>query len=729
MSQSETRNQIVDDILDRLEAAQQENQPLTVEQACCDHPELIDIVKVQWAKLNRFGQKFGSSVDASKNSADTTADMTGDFESLMGRHLTLSTEIVLSRFHANGGLSDVYQGTETELSREVAVKVLRVDRETESNRIDFRREAEIIGRLNHPGIVSILGFGETIEGRPFYTMPFFGKGNLSVSVNEYHLENPSKLQPKSQEFRQLLGRLISACKTVAYAHSRGIVHRDLKTENIMLGSFGETLVIDWGCAAKFSRDERFKASGEKTLQLPKELNESSSNGMTLRYASPEQLRGAERVGPECDIYSLGAILYRLLTGESPYQRVPDAQVPKQVLTGTLPAPKKIKAGVPVELNAVCLKAMSKQPEGRYQTALELAEDLERYMSDASVNAHQDSVLELTVRVVRRHQRAAAVAFISLVALAIALTFLSATQSVLRKRADTAASDRLKLAATLAATAGSAEIDRRWRILEAEALNPALIQALIKCDTDRDDKSAWEAVQNILDRKSNQYERIDGLHHESLFVISSHGTQVARTPYSTQSVGEDFSFRDYFHGLGREVSPDEPTKISDQPVLSIVYVSTVGGLVKTAFSVPVKTIQDGRERVIGRLCMSVPINQLQIFRDLGKLSIETALVETRDYARGLIIDSPRLSLPEFPSNSHQDPKEIIGKLPRVPESMLAESPEPVADSAPQARFSKKLSVPALGLVDGEVAYVPIHVPNRAGKSLDTGWFVLLFETQN
>ena len=95
-------------------------------------------------------------------------------------------------------------------------------------------------------------------------------------------------------------------------------HRDLKTENIMLGRFGETLVIDWGCAARFNRDERFRVSGEKTLQLTDGVaGDSSSNGMTLRYASPEQLQGTTPVGPESDIYSLGAILYRLLDRSKP----------------------------------------------------------------------------------------------------------------------------------------------------------------------------------------------------------------------------------------------------------------------------------------------------------------------------------------------------------------------------------------------------------------------------
>ena len=228
------------------------------------------------------------------------------------------------------------------------------------------------------------------------------------------------------------------------------------------------------------------------------------------------------------------------------------------------------------------------------------------------------------------------------------------------------------------------------------------------------------------RKSSQYERIENVHHESLFVINAAGIQIARTPYSAESVGSNFAFRDYFHGMGRELPQEEKGVISETPVLSAAYVSSVGGQVRTAFSVPIKTIENGRERTIARLCMSVLINELKIFKDLGGLPIETVLVETREYASGLIIDCPNLQAVQTNKGSSAKPSDRINELPKIPADCLEKMTSNWDTSSAGAQFCRDISIPALHLQDAEVAFMPIHVPNRAEESTATGWYVLLFE---
>ena len=363
--------------------------------------------------------------------------------------------------------------TDESLSRRLAVKLLRTDRQLPANLDDFKREAQIIGLLNHPGIVSIIGWGETFEGRPFYAMPFVDRGNLLASSVSYHSAHSTRIDDGVKEFRDLLYRLVSVCKTIAYAHSRGIVHRDLKPENVMLGKYGETLVIDWGCATQVSRDARFKVQGEQTLQLKGFNDSTSSGGMTLRYASPEQLHGGKNVGPESDIYSLGAILYRLLCGKSPFEDVPNDQVRSDSIAGKLEAVELRKGGIPKPLAAICRKAMSVAPEDRYRTALDMADDLERFLSDVSVSVCRTSPGTRMVRFVRRNRTASALLLGLLVVASGLLTLALAGQSVLAVKAKTSARERLRLAATMAANLGGFEIDRRFSLLEQEARDPQL----------------------------------------------------------------------------------------------------------------------------------------------------------------------------------------------------------------------------------------------------------------
>lgn len=732
----------IDDLLDILEEAQAAGEPLKVEDVCRDYPDLIAPLREKWRKLQKFNAKFDlrEGKGGSRPSQDVNAS------ELVGTRLVLQSELHLEAFHERGGLGEVFLGVDSHLTRTVAVKLLRSDRHQAENLEDFQREAQIIGRMNHPGIVSIHGAGETIDGRPFYAMPFLAGGNLRSHIKSYHDKFRSRLVDTNKDFRDLIYRLSSVCKTIAYAHSRGIIHRDLKAENILLGKYGETLVIDWGCATKVERDQRFKVYTERTLDLHGIEESTSSGGLTLRYASPEQLHGGKPVGPESDIYSLGSILYLILSGQSPLENELDERVRQRVLDGDISAPESLKSGVPRPLAAICKKAMSKEPADRYETALLLAEDLDRYLADEHVEASKDPWGLRLARIVRRNRTASVLLLSTLLVGSLLLGIAYARQSLLTQYADASAKQRLSMAAELASNVGGFEIDRRFTLLEQAAKDPRLIGLL--ADADPTDKDSWIPIQNVIYEFKDELNDA-GVELESLFLTDAQGNQFARAPKSG-SIGKNYAFRHYFHGREQDLDPkaqsykDNPPSPAIGPVISNVYVSTNRNAngeypVKTAFTVPVFQLKDGEEEaeIIGRLGMSVNINHLSILDRLADISISGALVETRDYdwgehsARGLILDRIQTRAPTItvPVNSilQEDAKtenEIKASMPRLTKSSTDLLLDAYALGANASAITSFLD-PAMSEEKHDAAFAQLTIPHR--PNIKPGWTVIFFES--
>jgi serine/threonine protein kinase len=302
------------------------------------------------------------------------------------------------RFHAQGGLGEVWLAHDLELNREVALKRLqaRYCGDADNHR-RFLREAEVTGRLEHPGVVPVYGLHQGEDGQACYAMRFIRGETLQDAIRHFHEADRPGRDPgeRSVAFRQLLGRFVAVCNTVAYAHSRGVLHRDIKPANIMLGNYGETLVVDWGLAKSFERDEVARASGENTLAPSGPGGEGSTQAGavlgTPAYMSPEQASGRlEQVGVASDVFALGATLYALLTGQAPYSGI-DAVV--QAAVGEVVPARQRKRSVPAALEAVCRKAMAVKSEDRYGSALELAAEIERWLADEPVQARRESVRE------------------------------------------------------------------------------------------------------------------------------------------------------------------------------------------------------------------------------------------------------------------------------------------------------------------------------------------------
>jgi serine/threonine-protein kinase len=375
---------------------------------------------------------------SSQGPGDTTTDWhpaSGD-----GRYLKL-------RHHAGGGLGDVFVARDTELHREVALKEIKPKHADDAiSRQRFVLEAEITGGLEHPGIVPVYGLGTYASGRPYYAMRFIRGDNFEAAIREFHAaEKPGRAAgERTLAFRQLLRRFVDVCNAVAYAHSRGVLHRDLKPKNVMLGKFGETLVVDWGLAkAGVKEADARPASGpeeERTLHPASGgSREVTLDGMrvgTPPFMSPEQAAGrVTELGPASDIYSLGSSLYVLLTGAHPYAGETSIEILKKVQQGQFAPPRQVKKETPAALDAICCKAMSRFPQDRYPTVLELAADVEHYLADEPVEAYAEPWTARAGRWARRHRTAVLSAGTFLLCSTVALGVSTALISVEQGRTE------------------------------------------------------------------------------------------------------------------------------------------------------------------------------------------------------------------------------------------------------------------------------------------------------
>jgi serine/threonine-protein kinase len=342
------------------------------------------------------------------------------------------------RHHADGGQGRVFVADDVELHREVALKENKPEYSGNSiSRLRLVLEAEITGGLEHPGIVPIYGLGTYADGRPYYAMRLIRGDSLDTAIKQFHAaEKPGRdAGERSLAFRQLLRRFVDVCNAVAYAHSRGVLHRDLKPKNVMLGRFGETLVVDWGLAKAGAKEQTSGnvapgSEEEHTLRPASgssiEATEDGNELGTPPYMSPEQAQTRiSELTAASDIYSLGSTLYALLAGRPPYEAPTRKELMEKVCSGQFTPPKQVKPEIPAALDAICRKAMSLEPKDRYANALDFAADIEHWLADEPVGVFPEPWSMRAGRWARRHRAAVAIAVVFLICAVIGLAVSTA----------------------------------------------------------------------------------------------------------------------------------------------------------------------------------------------------------------------------------------------------------------------------------------------------------------
>jgi len=374
------------------------------------HQSILDMMAAQgneaWPSIPARADPGISLQDSAPPSAEALARLR--------QHAPRTSRYELHDEVARGGMGVIFKVWDPDLRRALAMKTLLIDRKGRSADQDgtrdhllarFLEEAQITGQLEHPGIVPVHDLGLDAEGRAFFTMPLVRGRDFKEVIRRVHEGRDGWSLTKA------LRVIMKVCEAVAYAHSRGVIHRDLKPANVMVGRFGETYVMDWGLARVMNRTEsrdlgpREQPSSIDPQTEFEDARPGSSRSSSLTHAgavigtpaymSPEQASGrVEALDGRADVYSIGAMLYHLLSGEMPYCPAGRVVAPGDVIAARRKGPPRpvheIRPGIAPDLASICEKAMATDPGGRYATPLELAEDIERYMTDRPVSALEAS---------------------------------------------------------------------------------------------------------------------------------------------------------------------------------------------------------------------------------------------------------------------------------------------------------------------------------------------------
>lgn len=332
--------------------------------------------------------------------------------------------------HARGGLGVILRAHDQNLERTVAIKEIGANADERSS-TRFVREALITARLQHPGIVPVYEAGRWPNGARFYAMKM-----VSGRTLREELASRDELEDRLA----LLPNVLAVAEAVGYAHAEGVIHRDLKPDNVMVGAFGETVVVDWGLA----KDRKLGGEVARPGLYAQTHAEATHVGAVIgtpAYMSPEQARG-EDVDARADVWAIGAILYHLLSAEPPFRGAPDSVIQRVASEPAPPLGDRAK-GAPRDLIAIVTKAMAREPSARYANAKELAGDLSRFLTGQLVGAREYTRLARIEHWVKQHRAPVIVAAILLAVLAVGATF-SISRIVEERGVAEARSDELLL---------------------------------------------------------------------------------------------------------------------------------------------------------------------------------------------------------------------------------------------------------------------------------------------
>lgn len=509
---------------------------------------------------------------------------------------------------ARGGMGVVYKARQVSLNRLVAVKKIISGQLASPDDVRrFRAEAEAAAQLRHPNIVAIYEVGER-GGQHFFSMEYVPGRSLAQMVREH------PLAPK---------RAAQYVKTVAaaihYAHGQGILHRDLKPSNVLIDETDQPRVTDFGLAKRLGIDSGLTISGTVVG--------------TPSYMPPEQALGSSSLGPSADVYSLGAMLYDMVSGRPPFRAESPLETLRQV-RDCEPAPlRALNAKVPRDLETICLKCLAKEPRDRYASAADVADELGRFLEGAPIRARPIGALARTARWARRHPLAAGViATIAVLLLVVSAATLSvARQLEAQLRREVLESN--KYAARNVANTLRGQLMRWGRAVANVAADEELLLAL-------ETGAETSELQRYINGKHRYYASPEGglvtSGQPSLFtnwfVLDRRGVALARSPRLADFLGKDYGFRDYFQGaIHARVGAIH---------ISHVYLSENDKLYKFAFSSPIRR-PDTDDPPLGVLVATVATDSSFGLPYLNDEHRKAALVGPLDPQRGAEVRPRRL----------------------------------------------------------------------------------------
>ncbi|MHC5081459.1 MAG: protein kinase domain-containing protein, partial [Planctomycetota bacterium] len=309
---------------------------------------------------------------------------------------------------ARGGMGAIMRLVDKDIRRPVAMKVILNDESREMVE-RFVEEAQITGQLEHPNIVPVheLGLSEERAGspRPYFTMKLVRGESLDPIIDRIADGDPQTVD--RYPLAHLLNIFLKVCDAVAFAHSKGVVHRDLKPENVMVGRFGEVLVMDWGLAKVAGRDDVMQTELVASIRSERETGKTLTGDVmgTPSYMPPEQADGrVEEIDQRSDVFSLGGILYRILTHEAPYTGETVTRIMVKALKGEVVPPRRRSPmnRIAPELESICMKALAKEKKDRYRSVEALADDLRAFLDHRLVTCHRYGFMARLLRFLQRH---------------------------------------------------------------------------------------------------------------------------------------------------------------------------------------------------------------------------------------------------------------------------------------------------------------------------------------
>jgi len=351
-------------------------EDIALETICFQHPEFALDLRLLW------GTMVVAQVAGRVDSADAQREPSHGDSGVWQLQLPVALgEYELIEELGHGGMGVVYRARQTKLGRDVAVKmILRGQLATAQDRRRFFIEAEATAKLNHPNIVPLYEVGE-IEGRPYFSMQLIRGETLAVKIANGPLSN-----------REAARIMIPICRAIHYAHEQGILHRDIKPSNILIDETGRPRLTDFGLAKQAGVHESLTRTGA-VLGTP-------------TYMSPEQANGrVDAVGPRSDIYSIGSVLYHVLTGRPPLVANSPVELALKILEQDPPAPRLLEPKIDRDLEMIVVRCLQKPPDLRYESAGALANDLEAFMRDEPIAARSGQFAQILARVFRETHHA------------------------------------------------------------------------------------------------------------------------------------------------------------------------------------------------------------------------------------------------------------------------------------------------------------------------------------